>query len=207
MYRLALEIILTLLLAFLAFASHLIDKEWTIKHSWYRPSLLIAIGTIAVISVVLFIFDYHNKKKSENEISTLQLQLNNQTDEIYNLKVIALSTNQKIDDLNKPQEQISGKSTQFEVEGVPPISDYFPLVFKSNFGLITGYVRVKGTKEFHRFSTKGNAKIPVVVKNLWIPEKGQYQSPPILELVIDHQADEKATLSIYTTGFFLPDGM
>jgi len=123
------------------------------------------------------------------------------------LKVIALSTNQKIDDLNKSQEQISGKGTQFEVKGVPPIADYFPLVFKSSLGLITGYVRVKGTKEFHRFSTKANSKIPVVVKNLWLPEKGQYQSPPILELVIDHQSDEKATLSVYTTGFFLPDGM
>ena len=28
-----------------------------------------------------------------------------------------------------------------------------------------------------------------------------------LELVIDHQSDEKATLSVYTKGFFLPDGM
>jgi len=194
-------------LAFLAFASYFIDKEWAIKHSWYRTILLVAIGTVAVISVVLYIFDYRDKKKSENEISTLQLQLKSQTNEIYNLKVIALSTNQKIDDLNKSHEQISGKGTQFEVKGVPPISDYFPLVFKSSLGLITGYVRVRGTNEFHRFSTKGNSKIPVVVKNLWLPEKGQYQSPPILELVIDHQSDEKATLSVYTKGFFLPDGM
>lgn len=207
MYRLSLEIILTASLAFLAFASHLIDKEWAMKTYWYRPSLLIAIGSIAVISVVLFIIDYRGKKKSENEIGALQLQLSNQADEIYSLKVIALSTKQKIDDINKTPEQISGKGIQFEVKGVPPISDYFPLVFKSNLGLITGYVRVKGTKEFHRFSTKGNAKIPVVVKNLWLPDKKQYQSPPILELVIDHQADEKATLNIYTTGFFLPDGM
>lgn len=137
----------------------------------------------------------------------MKKQLKNQIDELYNLKVIALSTNQRVDDLNKSEEQITGKGTQFEVKGVPVFAEYFPLVFKSNLGLITGYARVKGTKEFHRFSTKVNDKVPVVIHNLWLPEKKQYQSPPILELVIDHQADEKDTLSVFTKGFFLPNGM
>jgi len=134
-------------------------------------------------------------------------KLQNQNDELYNLKVIALSTNKRIDDLNRAEDQITGKGTQFEVKGVPAIVEYFPLVFKSNLGLITGYVRVKGTKGFHRFSTKVNDRIPVVIHNLWLAEKKQYQSPPVLELIIDHQADEKDTLSIFTKGFFLQDGM
>ena len=137
----------------------------------------------------------------------MKKQLQSQIDEIYNLKIIALSTNQRVDDLNKSEEQITGKGTQFEVKGVPPIAEYFPLIFKSNLGLITGYARVKGTKEFHRFSTKVNDKVPVVIHNLWLPDKKQYQSPPILELVIDHQGDEKDTLSVFTKGFFLPNGM
>ena len=137
----------------------------------------------------------------------MKKQLKDQTDELYNLKVIALSTNQRVDDLHKSEEQITGKGTQFEVKGVPAFAEYFPLVFKSNLGLITGYARVKGTKEFHRFSTKVNDKVPVVIHNLWLSGKKQYQSPPILELVIDHQAEEKDTLSVFTKGFFLPNGM
>ena len=207
MSRLIFQIILTALLAILAFSSNLVAKEWMSRHVWYRPSIVIVIISIGIISIVTYVFDYKDKKNQKAETESLQKQLNNQTDELYNLRVITLSTNKKIDDLKMAGEQITGKGTQFEVKGVPPISEYFPLAFKSSLGLITGYVRVKGTNEFHRFSTKVNDRIPVVVHNLWLPDKKQYQSPPLLELVIDHQADEKATLSVYTTGYFLPDRM
>ncbi|MDY7035950.1 MAG: hypothetical protein SV375_07285 [Thermodesulfobacteriota bacterium] len=182
--------------------------------------ILIAVGTALTLIGQQKINDRSSKiiqDKSEKieELSQenvrlsgeMKKQLENQVDELYNLKVIALSTNQRVDDLNKSEEQISGKGTQFQVRGVPSIAEYFPLVFKSNLGLITGYARVKGTKEFHRFSTKVNDKVPVVIHNLWLSDKKQYQSPPVLELVIDHQADEKDTLSVFTKGFFLPDGM
>lgn len=142
------------------------------------------------------------------QLSTeMKKYIKNQAEELYNLKLIALSTNQQIDNFNKSEEQITGKGTQFELKGVPPIAEHFPLVFKSSLGVITGYARVKGTKEFHRFSTKVNNTIPVVIHNLWLPDKKQYQSPPILELIIDHQSDEKSTLEVFTKGFFLPDGM
>lgn len=175
--------------------------------------ILIAVGTALTIIGQQKINDKSSHKIEELSQENVRLsvemkkQLKNQIDEIYNLKIIALQTNQTVDDLNKSGEQITGKGTQFEVKGVPPIAEHFPLVFKSNLGLITGYARVKGTKEFNRFSTKVNDQIPVVIHNLWLPEKKQYQSPPILELIIDHQADEKDTLSVFTKGFFLPDGM
>ena len=97
--------------------------------------------------------------------------------------------------------------TQFEVKAIPSFAEDFLLIFKSNLGLITGYVRVKGAKELYRFSTKGNDQTPVVIHSRWLPQENKYQYPPVLELIIDHQSDEKAVLNVFTKGWLFPKGM
>jgi hypothetical protein len=92
--------------------------------------------------------------------------------------------------------------TEVEMVNVPPgVADYLLLLFVSNKGRISGKVRIKGSESTSWFSTTANARIPVAVPNLWVPEQKQYKVPTILEFSITEKTSPDAGLSILTTGW------
>ena len=196
---------LIILLGLLSSLSNLaIFEQWK-GFLWFQVLYFIVIAGVALVSVYIVYLEYNDSKKKSDETKALQGQIDKQTEKLSIIEAATLEIRETTK--SKYDERIEGKGATFVAESVPAIAEHFSLVFKASCGVITGYVRVKGTKEFFRFSTKVNNKIPVVIHNLWLPEKGNYQSPPTVELVIDSQSDEKAKLSVSTAGFFLPDGM
>lgn len=74
--------------------------------------------------------------------------------------------------------------------------DFMFLLFQSSSGIIRGNVRVKGADEIYSFSTDANTSLPVAIRNLWLQEKNQFQSFPVIEYKIMNKTDENATLNI-----------
>ena len=89
----------------------------------------------------------------------------------------------------------------------PVIADYILLKFRSSGGAISGNIRIKGSDTVYPFSTNVNDTIPLAIKNLWLPDKNQYMSDPILEYEITQTTDEKDSLSVFSAGFKMSSGM
>ena len=91
---------------------------------------------------------------------------------------------------------------ELEMKRVPPgFTDYLLLLFTSDKGRISGKVRIKGSTEETSFSTTANNKIPVALRNLWVPEENQYRVPTVMQFMITEKTDPNASLSIFTHGF------
>ena len=89
-----------------------------------------------------------------------------------------------------------------EMKHVPDgVADYLMLLFASNIGRITGKIRIKGASEETTFSTTANNKVPVALRNLWVPELSQYKTPTIMQFMIANKTHKEASLSIYTQGW------
>jgi hypothetical protein len=96
----------------------------------------------------------------------------------------------------------------FEAKAIAPvIADFILLKFRSSGGAISGNIRIKGSDTAYPFSTKVNDTIPLAIKNLWLQNKKQYMSDPILEYEITQTTDEKDSLSIFSAGFKMSSGM
>lgn len=91
---------------------------------------------------------------------------------------------------------------EVEMKNVPPgVADYLLLLFASDKGRIVGKVRIKGSENVSLFSTTANNRIPVAVRNLWVPKDRQYKVPTILEYTVTEKTELNASLSIYTQGW------
>jgi len=91
---------------------------------------------------------------------------------------------------------------EVEMKNVPPgVTDYLLLRFTSDKGRISGKVRIKGSESISSFSTTANNKVPVAVRNLWLPKEGQYKVPTIMEFTVTEKTEPDASLSIYTQGW------
>ena len=85
---------------------------------------------------------------------------------------------------------------------VPPgVTDYLLLLFASNKGRISGKVRIKDSSEETTFSTTANNRVPVALRNVWVPEESQYKVPTILQFIITEKTSSDSALSIYTQGW------
>lgn len=92
--------------------------------------------------------------------------------------------------------------TELEMKHVPPgVTDYLLLLFASNKGRISGKVRIKGSTEEYAFSTTANNRVPVALRNVWVPEESQYKVPTILQFIITEKTSSDSALSIYTQGW------
>lgn len=91
---------------------------------------------------------------------------------------------------------------EVEMKNVPQgVADYLLLLFASDKGRIIGKVRIKGSEHVSSFSTTANNRVPVAVRNLWVPKEGQYKTPTILEFAVTEKTEPNASLSIYTQGW------
>jgi len=91
---------------------------------------------------------------------------------------------------------------EVEMKNIPPgVTDYLLLLFASDKGRISGKVRIKGSESISSFSTTANNKIPVALRNLWLPKERQYQVPTIMEFAITEKTEQDASLRIYTQGW------
>lgn len=96
---------------------------------------------------------------------------------------------------------------EVEMKNIPPgITDYLLLLFTSDKGRISGKVRIKGSENISSFSTTVNNRVPVAVRNLWVPKEGQYKIPTIMEFTVTEKTEPDASLSIYTQGFIYSRG-
>ena len=91
---------------------------------------------------------------------------------------------------------------EVEMKNVPQgVIDYLLLLFTSDKGRISGKVRIKGSENISSFSTTANNRVPVAVRNLWVPEAGQYKIPTIMEFTVTEKTEPDGSLSIYTQGW------
>ncbi len=91
---------------------------------------------------------------------------------------------------------------EVEMKNVPPgVTDYLLLLFASDKGRISGKVRIKGSENISSFSTTANNKVPVALRNLWLPKENQYKVPTIMEFTVTEKTEPDASLSIYTQGW------
>lgn len=92
--------------------------------------------------------------------------------------------------------------TEVQLKNVPEgVADYIILLFISDKGRVSGKVRIKDSNVEYPFTTTANNRIPLAIKNLWLPEKGHYKIPAVLEFLITEKTETDATLSIYTQGW------
>lgn len=126
-----------------------------------------------------------NLKSQVNSLLAMTTKIAEQNDLIYSSTVV---NNEEWHDV--------------EMKHVPDgVADYLMLLFASNTGRITGKVRIKGASEETTFSTTANNQVPVALRNLWIPEINQYQTPTIIQFMISNKTHKEASLSIYTQGW------
>ena len=137
--------------------------------------------------------------KLQNRIKDLQKELGL-------VQANTTSIDEKINLIFESTETKKHKWNEVKVKA-PVIADYILLLFRSSEGRISGNVRIKGGKEIYPFSTLVNNRIPLAVHNLWLPEKKQYQSDPLLEYEITETSDEKNSLSIFSAGYRMSSGM
>lgn len=91
---------------------------------------------------------------------------------------------------------------ELEMKHVPlGVTDYLLLLFTSDKGRISGKVRIKGSTEETSFSTTANNKVPVALRNLWVPEENQYRVPTVMQFMITEKTDPNSSLSIFTGGW------
>jgi len=91
---------------------------------------------------------------------------------------------------------------ELEMKHVPPgVTDYLLLLFASDKGRISGKVRIKGSTEETSFSTTANNKVPVALRNLWVPEENQYRMPTVMQFMITEKTNPNSSLSIFTHGW------
>jgi hypothetical protein len=159
---------------------------------------------------VLLFWEKGFPKKKEGESLAAQRELQNRINDLQsNLGAIQSDTtsiDEKISLIFQSAETKKHKWNEVRVSA-PVIADYILLHFRSSAGKISGNARIKGAKEIYPFSTLVNDRIPLAVRNLWLSERKQYQSDPVLEYEITETSDEKNSLSIFTAGYRMSSGM
>jgi len=103
-----------------------------------------------------------------------------------------------------PKDKWLKFSTIKKAEWLPVGVKAFALFFKASSGIIKGNVRIKGSKETYSFSTDiHDESTPIMIQNLWLPDKNQYQHFPIIEYMATQKSDENAELVVVIKGLEL----
>lgn len=167
---------------------------------------------VLLIGVVLSAFgaygSYHygkieeaeNKRESDKAQNELKAQI----------KDLQANTSQISDKADLIFQALKVKTEawmEVEMKNAPAgIADYLLLLFASDKGRISGKVRIKGSENVASFSTTANNRVPVAIRNLWLPKEGQYKIPTIMEFTVTEKSEPDASLSIYTQGFIWSRG-
>ncbi len=141
-----------------------------------------------------------NKRESDRAQNELKVQI----------KELQANTSQISDKADLIYQAVKIKSEtwmEVEMKNAPPgVADYLLLLFVSDTGRISGKVRIKGSENVASFSTTANNRVPVAIRNLWLPKEGQYKVPTIMEFAVTEKTEPDASLSIYTQGFIWSRG-
>lgn len=169
---------------------------------------------ILAIGIILTAFggfgSYHFGKEEEKDKERVSEEAQRKlTDQIVDLKSelesVRSKTSQideKVDLIFKASGFVKEKWTEIPLKHVPEgVADYVVLLFASDKGRVSGKVRIKYSRDEYPFSTTANNRIPVAVRNLWLPEKGHYKVPTVLEFLVSEKTEVDASLSIYTQGW------
>ena len=144
-------------------------------------------------------FGRHEKQEADRLANEKQQALK---DQIAQLQASTARMSSRVELIYRAAKIKEEIWTPIEMKNVPAgVTDYLLLLFQSDKGRVSGKVRIKGSEELYTFSTTANDRIPIAVRNLWMPEKGQYKVPTILEFLISEKTDATASLSIYTQGW------
>ncbi len=136
-----------------------------------------------------------NKRESEKAQNELKMQ-------IKELQANTFQISEKAELIFQALKVKAETWVEVEMKNVPPgVTDYLVLLFTSDKGRISGKVRIKGSEHTSSFSTTANNRIPVTVRNLWLPKEGQYKAPTIMEFTVTEKTEPDASLSIYTQGW------
>ena len=146
------------------------------------------------------------EKEAADSQKKLQGKINDLQNKLMSIQSNTASIDKKINLIFKSDESAKNKWTEVKVLA-PVIADYVFLVFRSSAGKISGNARIKGTDTIYPFSTLVNERVPLAIKNPWLPDKKQYMTDPVLEYEITETSDEKNTLSIFTAGYKMSSGM
>ena len=146
------------------------------------------------------------EKDAADSQEKLQDRINDLQNKLTSIQSSTASIDQKISLIFKSDESATNKWTEVKVLA-PAIADYVLLIFRSSAGKISGNARIKGTETVYPFSTLVNERIPLAIKNHWLPDKKQYMTDPILEYEITETSDEKNSLSIFSAGYRMSSGM
>jgi len=153
---------------------------------------------------------YHYGKEEERERERIsdekQRELKTQVSELQTrLEAVQENTSETHKTVNliyQATKITEEEWTEVELKNVPPgVTDYILLLFASDKGRVSGKVRIKGSDEVYSFSTTANNKIPLALRNLWLPDKGQYKVPTIMEFAVTEKTEDDASLSVYTQGW------
>ncbi len=146
------------------------------------------------------------EKEAADSQKKLQYRINDLQNKLTSIQSSTASIDQKISLIFKSDESATNKWIGVKVLA-PAIADYILLIFRSSAGKISGNARIKGTDTVYPFSTLVNERIPLAIKNSWLPDKKQYMTDPILEYEITETSDEKNSLSIFSSGYRMSSGM
>lgn len=146
------------------------------------------------------------EKEAADSQEKLQDRINDLQNKLISIQSSTASIDQKISLIFKSDESATNKWTEVKILA-PVIADYVLLTFRSSAGKISGKARIKGTETVYPFSTLVNERIPLAIKNPWLPDKKQYMTDPILEYEITETSDEKNSLSIFSAGYRMSSGM
>lgn len=128
--------------------------------------------------------------------------------EIRDLKASTLNISNKTELIFQALKVKAETWMQVEMKHVPEgVTDYLLLLFAADKGRISGKVRIQGSESISAFSTTANDRIPVAVRNLWLPAKKHYKVPTIMEFTVTEKTDPDASLSVYTQGWIDSLGM
>ena len=178
--------------------------------TWSHIVIFIGVVLTAAGGLGSYYFGKRENEKKEVQSAAEQMKLQNRINALQG-KLTEIQSNtesidQKINLIFESSETKKNKWNEVKVSA-PIFADYIMILFRSSSGDIAGNARIKGTKEIYPFSTKVNNRIPLAVHNLWLQDKKQYMSDPILEYEITETSDEKNTLSIFSAGYRMSSGM
>jgi flagellar basal body-associated protein FliL len=178
--------------------------------TWSHIAIFVGVLLTAGGGLGSYYFGKREDEKKEVQSAAAQTKLQKRVNalqgKLSQIQSNTESIDQKISLIFKSSETKKNKWNEVKVSA-PVFADYIVVLFRSSSGDISGNARIRGTKEIYPFSTKVNNRLPLAVHNLWLQDKKQYMSNPILEYEITETSDEKNTLSIFSAGYRMSSGM
>ena len=163
-----------------------------ITHELSQIAFVVGIIVTALAGWASYCYGHRRAKEKDRIISQ----------HLEDLKTHTPGINKKRELILRVSAAPNEKWTEIILGTVPgAVADYILMVFTSEKGRVSGKVRIKGSHEEYPFSSTANDSIPVVIRNLWVPETRHYKVPVVLEWIITEKTEADASLSMWTEGW------